>query len=306
MVSRNWTPAIPSPSVSVIIPVFNDPERLGICLNALEQQTYSADSYETIVIDNGSDASVEPIVARFRHAVLIEDGRPSQFAARNTGISLAKGEIIAFIDADCIPHSNWIERGVMNLLRVPNCGLVAGKVEVFFRDPKRPTAVELYEGLTALTQKRYVEIGHFGATANLFTHKHVLERVGLFDDETKSGADVEWGQRVFSFGYDLIYADDAIVAHPARHSLGELCRMVSRRIGGVHDLKRRRRCYFLGIDRGFIGDLLPPVRYSITVLFDRKLKSWIDRIKVIAVIFLVRYVEALERVRLRLGGTSRR
>ncbi|HZX12790.1 MAG TPA: glycosyltransferase [Thermodesulfobacteriota bacterium] len=227
-----------TPFVSVIIPVFDDLERLNICLQALEHQTYPKSLYEVIVVDNGSVESVEPIVTRFSRARTSYESRPSQFAARNRGISLAKGEVIAFTDADCIPSPDWIERGVANLLRVPNSGLVAGKIETFFKNQEHPTAVELYENLKALPQKRYIEVGRFGATANLFTFRRVFEHVGLFDDETRSSGDVEWGQRVSSFGYELIYADDSRVAHPARYSFVQLYKVVARKIGGVHDWRQ--------------------------------------------------------------------
>ena len=295
-----------TPFVSVIVPVYNDPERLERCLQALENQTYATSSYEVIVVDNASDESITPIVGRFPHALSAHESRPSSYAARNTGLASARGDVIAFTDADCVPSPSWIERGVANLLGTPNCGLVAGKIEIFFKDPARPTGVELYEGLTALPQRKFVEVGRFGATANIFTLRSVFERVGLFDAETKSGGDVEWSQRVSNAGYSLIYADDASVAHPARHSLRELYIVTTRRIGGVHLLKHKKQASFLGIDRSFFGDLIPPIRHSIHAITDSRLKSATDKAKVIGVMFFVRYVEAWERLRLRFGGLPQR
>jgi glycosyltransferase involved in cell wall biosynthesis len=182
--------------VSVIVPVFNDAERLKVCLRALEDQTYLKQLYEVIVVDNGSEESVEPVVAEFGHARVSHEERSGSYAARNRGLALARGEIIAFTDADCIPAADWIEKGVANLLRLSHCGLIAGRVDVFPQDPHRPTAVELYESRTALLQKEYVEDGGFGATANMFTRRAVFERVGLFDGGLKSGGDIEWSRRV--------------------------------------------------------------------------------------------------------------
>jgi len=54
-----------TPFVSVIIPVYNDSIRLRTCLQALEEQTYPKSAYEVIVVDNGSDESIEPIFAEF-------------------------------------------------------------------------------------------------------------------------------------------------------------------------------------------------------------------------------------------------
>lgn len=133
--------------VSVIIPVFNDAERLKICLTALETQTYPQDCYEEIVVDNGSDESLENIVKQFPQAKLAYCNNPGSYAARNHGISLAKGEILAFTDSDCIPASDWLTMGVKRLVATANCGLVAGKIEIFL---KITIAQELLNFTTAL------------------------------------------------------------------------------------------------------------------------------------------------------------
>ena len=107
--------------VSVIIPVYNDSARVKICLEALEKQTYPQNLYEVIVVDNASDEypAIKDVVCQFSQAIAAYESRPGSYAARNKGISLAKGDIIAFTDADCIPAKNWIEKGVANLLSVP-------------------------------------------------------------------------------------------------------------------------------------------------------------------------------------------
>ena len=224
--------------VSVIIPVFNDAERLQKCLEALENQTYPKDLYEVIVVDNASDESIESVVNRFNQALAAYESTPGSYAARNKGISLAKGEILAFTDSDCLPDYNWLETGVKHLLSVANYGLVAGKINMFFKDADHPTAVELYDCITYLDQKRYVEEYKFGATANLFTSKKVFQKVGLFNDKLKSWGDKEWGNRVFSWGYSLSYADDCCVAHPARYSLNNLCKKIIRTKRGDYDFHK--------------------------------------------------------------------
>ncbi|NJO08484.1 MAG: glycosyltransferase family 2 protein, partial [Leptolyngbyaceae cyanobacterium SL_1_1] len=131
------------PQVSVIIPVFNDMERLQHCLVALEQQTYPQSHYEVVVIDNGSDNQNEvlALVEQFSQAIAACETVPGSYAARNKGIKVAKGEVIAFTDADCIPAADWIEQGVYWLNQHPGCGLVAGQIELFFKNPERLTPV---------------------------------------------------------------------------------------------------------------------------------------------------------------------
>jgi glycosyltransferase involved in cell wall biosynthesis len=72
---------------------------------------------------NGSEESIEPIVAQCKQARTGFEARPGSYAARNTGIELARGDILAFTDADCLPAADWIEHGLAALQRVENCGL---------------------------------------------------------------------------------------------------------------------------------------------------------------------------------------
>lgn len=180
--------------VSVLIPVYNDIERLEICLGSLDQQTYPKNLYEVIVVDNGSDDNIEELVGNFDQIAYTYEDQPGSYAARNKGISVAKGDIIAFTDSDCIPKPDWIESGVSNILAAPNCGIVAGKIDIFFKNSAKPTAVEVYESVKSFNQRYNVENDKYGVTANLFTYKTVFENVGPFNSELKSGGDAEWGK----------------------------------------------------------------------------------------------------------------
>ena len=292
--------------VSVIIPVFNDAKQLKNCLEALQNQTYPKKLYEIIVVDNASDEDIASVVSQFGQALTTHQSRPGSYAARNKGFSLAKGEVIAFTDADCIPALDWIEKGVANLLRVSNCGLVAGKVEFFFKNQNQPTAVELYDSVSFLQQQKYVETKRFGATANLFTFKSVIKDVGLFNDTLKSCADREWGQRVFSAGYKQIYADDCCVAHPARHSLKQLYKKTVRLIGGFQDVKKQSEYSFNEFVREVVRDLRPPLKTFFHIWSDEKLKGHKQKIQFTSVVLFIKYLHAWERTRLQLGGKSQR
>ena len=109
--------------------------------------------------------------------------------------------------------------GVKALKELPDCGLAAGQVKLFFKNPERPTATEIYESIHAFDQENMVKKYRHGATANLFTYRRVMDDVGIFNRELKSGGDVEWGKRVYAAGYKQVYAEDARVLHPARYSL---------------------------------------------------------------------------------------
>lgn len=298
--------------VSVIIPVFNDATRLKLCLAALENQTYLKSLYEVIVVDNDSDPSqeIEVVVAEFGQAKATYESTPGSYAARNQGISLAKGEIIAFTDADCLPVSDWLEKGVKNLLQVDNCGLVAGKVEIFFKEPQQATPVELYESITAFPQKKLLEKHHYGATANLFTFRKVIEQVGCFNANLKSNGDVDWGRRVFAQGYQQVYAEEVCVYHPARQSFEQLYKRTIRLAGGSYDLQTPKNASFIKQNliffKGLMFDFVPPLMFVFNTFFDARLPKNEQKIKVSLVMFFVRYVTAWEKLRLKAGGVSAR
>lgn len=301
------------PFVSVIIPVFNDVEHLKICLQALEKQTYSQSLYEVVVIDNGSDKEqdIKGVVTQFKQAIAIDESLPGSYVARNQGISIAKGDVIAFTDADCIPATNWIQNGVKHLQSTPNCGLVAGKIEVYFQDDNNISPVEIYESITAFPQQKLVEKYGYGAMANVFTFKKVINNVGTLNSNLKSHGDVEWGQRVRASGYQLFYADDACVAHPARYSFEQLYKRTIRLVGGKFDLENYKANSIL--ERNFkyfellAKDLFSiPIALAFHLFLDSRLSGFKQRLTFSYVVLYVRSIGVWEKIRLKLGGNSAR
>ncbi len=282
--------------VSVIIPIFNDSERLQHCLRALESQTFPDDAYEVIVVDNASDEDVTVVVSQFPHASMILETQRGSYAARNTGIAIAKGAILAFTDADCIPAPNWIEQGVHSLRSVANCGLVAGRIEFSYQDPQHPNSIELCDSVLYLQQDLYLKHAKFGATANVFTFKAIFDKVGLFDQTLKSGGDYEWGQRVFAAGYQQVYSEDAYVFHPARHSFEQLYKKILRTTRGPYDLSRSSTYTLKKFARDIARDIFPPFKTFARArvdTFHQKIRLWF-------VLTFIKHLTALERVKAQL------
>jgi glycosyltransferase involved in cell wall biosynthesis len=297
----------PNVFVSVIIPVFNDSERLKICLDALINQTYPHEQYEVIVVDNASEEDIKSVVANFQQIKFTYESQPGSYVARNQGISIAKGEILAFTDSDCIPSADWIERGVENLLSTPNCGLVAGRIDFFFQNPQNPTPVELYESIElSFNQELNVQNTHFGVTANLFTFKHVIDNVGSFNKNLKSSGDREWGERVFAAGYKQIYADNVCIKHPARYSFAQLRKRVTRFVGGQHDVKMSKNPSSFEIAKDLIDIFKPPFRSFYRIWKNPELNGISQKLQFIRVMFFTRYIVIVEKFRLYFGGISKR
>lgn len=287
------------PYVSVIIPVFNNLEKLRLCLQKLDCQTYPKDLYEIIVVDNNSVENINYLITQFTQVRMTNEVQQGSYAARNKGIAIARGEIIAFTDSDCVPAQDWIAKGVEIFCSLPNCGLVGGKIEIFFKNPKRANAVELFDSMNCLDQKHYVENKNYAATANLFTHKDILKRVGLFNSNLKSGGDREWGQRVFKAGYKIIYADNVCVNHPARTNIKELTKKFIRLAEGKYILQDSDNKTLLVFLIELYWNFKPPFRELWKIMIDDKnIPSIKQRFSYIYIFLLLRFVQAIRKAKL--------
>jgi glycosyltransferase involved in cell wall biosynthesis len=291
------------PSVAVIIPVYNQAKLLARCLAALGEQTYPADRMEVIVVDTASTDELPELIRSTPGVRFLHETRPGSYAARNLALANANAEIIAFTDADCIPDPAWLQHGVERLQHTPDCGLLAGRIELFPEDQRHPTAVECYELLTAFRQHEYAS-RHYGATANVLTRRAVFDDVGPFNDTLFSGGDQEWGKRVHACGYAVVYDYHAVVRHPARRSFADLRRKKRRVIGGEYDRTRTmphdRMIWRIKLLRG----LVPPAGTVRFIFRDPRLRGFGQRSRTALVALAVHYLQTWERWRLQFGGRS--
>lgn len=300
------------PFVSVIIPVYNDERRLRRCLRALHSQSYPLDKYEIIVVDNNSDVDIRDWVKQFPLGKFFSEKKIGSYAARNKGISVARGPIIGFTDSDCIPRPDWIEKGVQYFFLNEYRGFIAGNVTLTFRRKESLTAVEIFEKIQAFNIKRKLEVYQHGVTANLFSGQSIIRRVGAFDEKLKSGGDVEWCRRVFRDGYQPIYAEDLCVEHPARSTWKNLKNKTARVVGGIRDLN-----HTTGQEYGYEGLMKDLFRltFSLLGLIKRyflsqppsdKLEGWEQKMKFFGAKGFVGVVRIYEKIRLSRGGDSLR
>ncbi len=294
------------PFVSVIIPVFNDYDRLALCLSALATQSYPQERYEVLVIDNGSAAVPSPPLPPDSNAVWLQQTKPGSYAARNLGLRHAKGTILAFTDSDCIPAGDWIEEGVAALDHLKGPGYVGGRIDVFPLDENSPTPTELFEMATAFQVESSLKELHYAPTANVFVRRQVIEDVGPFEEQLQSGGDAEFGRRVFAAGYQQFYASGVVVRHPARHSLQEQLTKLYRVTAGGLALAdmgdTNARIQFESLSR----QLKPPVRSLYRIFKSPRLPAIGDKAKAAAVKVTLHYAAAWETVRItRLGRKPR-
>ncbi len=178
-----------APSVSVIVPARDAVRTLPRLLSAMATQR-AAGGHELIVVDNGSrDGTAELAEGSGAATVLRRRRGEGPGAARNAGAAVARGSVLAFVDADCWPAPGWLAAGAA---AAADTELVQGRVET---DPAAPRA----------PFDRTLTVGRGGPlfeSANLFVGRTLFERLGGFP----AGLEVLLGPRLQGpFGEDVIF-----------------------------------------------------------------------------------------------------
>jgi cellulose synthase/poly-beta-1,6-N-acetylglucosamine synthase-like glycosyltransferase len=284
----------PTPSVSVIIPHFNDLENLRTCLTLLTAQSMPTSEFEIIVADNNSACGIDAVRAICGEQVLVVNA-PLQgaAAARNTAVAASRGSILAFIDSDCRPTRDWLAHGVAALA---TADMVGGQVEVAAVDDRNPTPVEAFEKVFAFNFQRYIEAENFAGSGNMFVKRTTFETVGGFRAEVSE--DKDWGQRAARLGYRWTYAPSAKVAHPARRTWPELREKWRRVTRETYMIMRPQQ---FGRVRWFFrawAVLVSPFVHWLQIVRSQKLQSLSDKFCAIGVLFRIRWWRFLEAHRI--------
>jgi glycosyltransferase involved in cell wall biosynthesis len=198
--------------ISVIIPHLNQPEKLARCLSSVVSGSLQPD--QIIVVDNGSKVLPTAVCDAFAGVRLLVETTPGPGPARNTGVAASQGEILAFIDADCIADRDWLAAAAAELAD-PSAAILGGDVRIALSDPNRLTVLEAYESIYAYRMDRYIAREGFTGTGNLVIRRSVFDDVGPFAGLAVA-EDRDWGQRATRRGYKIRYVAQMRVYHPAR------------------------------------------------------------------------------------------
>jgi GT2 family glycosyltransferase len=201
---------LPAPPLlfSVVIPTRHRNDRLAACLRCLAPgvQSLPAGRYEVIVSDDGASTTAEGLVrAEFPWARWTPGPRRGPAANRNRGATLAAGEWLAFVDDDCEPARDWLER-LAEFAQTMDIGIIEGAIHSpGLRDHPLWTAPENL-------------VGQAGWSANLSVRRQEFERLGGFDEDFGDVAaeDVEFCRRARRSGVRWVFAARAVVLHPPR------------------------------------------------------------------------------------------
>ena len=186
--------------LDIIIPVYNDQTGLDQLLFSISKQTLALDHIQVIVVDNNSKSPIRLPYTPFR-CHLIHCVTPGSYAARNKALSLIESNLVAFTDADCILKEDWIEQGVSSFLSKSNqmkkSIIIAGEVEII-PSCSPPNLADLTDMYFGMNQRKFVEGGKYGITANLWARSEDLIELNGFNSTLKSGGYdpiVKWKKR---------------------------------------------------------------------------------------------------------------
>jgi GT2 family glycosyltransferase len=283
--------------ISVIVPHYDDLERLDICLSALRAQTFDGE-FEIVVGDNASPqgaAEVAKVIDGRAKLVIATDRGAGP--ARNAGVIGAEGSILAFTDSDCVPEPDWLASGVAALERAE---IVGGYLYVFPEDPAAVTSIEAFDIVFGFDNESYVRKSGYSVTASLFCQREVFERVGGF--RVGVSEDMEWCHRALAAGYTMAYEPGARVAHPARRTWPELLTKWRRLDSEMYGLVPRRPGAQLRWMLRTIALPLSAVVHTPKVLGTNLLHTPSQRAKAIATLYRLRLWRCGDCLRLMLGG----
>ncbi|TVQ14313.1 MAG: glycosyltransferase [Leptolyngbya sp. DLM2.Bin27] len=210
------------PSVSVIVPIYNGEADVPILVERLLSQQYPADRVEFLLVDNGScDRTPDLLQTAAQNSplrALTYSAIQSSYAARNAGIAAAKGDILAFTDADCQPEPGWLA-ALVQPFKDTSVGLVAGEIDAL---PSQNWLERYADRQGTLSQHN--TLNHpflpYGQTANLAVRAKILGTVGCFRPHLTTGGDADLCWRIQQeTDWQLVHAADAVVYHRHRNTL---------------------------------------------------------------------------------------
>ena len=209
-------PHDPIPRTSVIVPTYARPRRLANCLEALAAS--DRDDFEVVVVDDGSDPPVEPVVARAAAAGLnvryVRQENSGCGPAKKRGASLAAADVLLFTDDDCRPAPDWVRRLADAVEREPDAmvggAVVNGLTHNIYADVSQHLASFLVEHARKSAEG---EVSYFTGN-NIGCARRAFDAVGGFDEGLFGAADDrEFGLRWRATGRPLRHVPEAVVAH---------------------------------------------------------------------------------------------
>lgn len=214
-----------------MVPTCGRPQCLANCLSSLKKQTILPQ--EVVVVDNSSSSSTRNIVKSFENylkIVYVVEKRKGEAFARNKAIRIAQGDILVFIDDDCLAGRRWLEKIFLHFKKYPQSNGLVGKSENQF---KRNPFAQVYqcfywrwlmENFEKPDQRQMLRSGNsFFDTKNLALRKNIVNNF-LFDKNVLFhgiNVDIVAGNKLVKLG-NFYYHPQVVVYHRNSASLKSL------------------------------------------------------------------------------------
>jgi GT2 family glycosyltransferase len=231
-----------TPFVSVIVCSYNGGHTLAACLESLSKLNYP--DYEVILVDDGSTDNTAQIAEQFPHVRYIHQRNQGLSHARNTGAAVAKGEVFAYTDSDCMADVDWLYYLIGTLVNGDYAGVGGPNVTPPAKNwiqacvagaPGGPSHVLLTD-----------TIAEHIPGCNMAFYRWAFENIGGFDPEYhKAGDDVDFCWRLQQAGCAIAFSPTAIVWHYRRFTLRAFLKQ-QEGYGEAESLLRFKHLIFFG------------------------------------------------------------
>lgn len=207
-----------APELTVVVPTRGRFAQLRNCLEGICAQDVDPHRFEVVIVDDASPQPLASLIECYRDRLavrlIVQERSVGPAAARNAGVEIARGRLLAFIDDDCVPSPHWLSALMRELSRHPD-SLLGGYVENGLPDNPYSTASQQISTYV----RRYYEAEHgnekFFPTNNLALSAERFRELGGFVTSIPShtAEDKEFSDRWRARNYPMAYVPDAVVRH---------------------------------------------------------------------------------------------
>jgi len=186
-----------TPTISLVIPAYNEEDYLPACLDAV-MQNVAGKAVEIIVVDNNSTDRTKEVVERYPAVTYVFEPMKGITRARQRGFLESTGDILAYVDADTCPPPGWIDQIWQQFGRDTKLACLSGPYSFYDLSGIRN---KISTGWFVAAQPLYRITGYMMVGGNFAIRRDVLEKMGGFDSSIEFyGEDVDIGKRASKHG----------------------------------------------------------------------------------------------------------
>jgi glycosyltransferase involved in cell wall biosynthesis len=202
-----------NPYISIIVPVFNGGDPFHVCVKSLLKIDFPQNKLQVILIDDGSTDNTTQWLYNQKlplyFTIVTHNENMGRASARNSGLKIAKGDIIIFLDADMVVKPDFVEQHVMAILK-PNVVAVSG--HVIAKSEQKRTSLQRY--LFRYRKRGAKQFGEYNPipfnyliTNNMSVKRSVVDECGFFDETYMGygGEDTDYAIRLWELYPNGLY-----------------------------------------------------------------------------------------------------